>query len=260
MTNPLTASKKKLFIIPLLAATLALSACGSDDDDDGAGSDTSGATTSGETTGGETTGGETTGGETTGGDTTGGDTTGGDTTGGDTTGGDTTGGDTTSGDTTGGDTTGGDTTGGDTTSGDTTGGDTGGGTGEGTTGGDTGTASTDKAVIVTVASDFSSSAIGIFDSSSPYEGQSDFNPGVSDTIVRTFEDNYYVIRRFMSDSIARYDVTDTATPIFESTTNDEGDEASSNPHDLIFVDASKAYLLRYGSPICLLYTSPSPRD
>ena len=239
MTNPLTASKKKLFIIPLLAATLALSACGSDDDDDGAGSDTSGATTSGATTSGDTTGGDTTGGDTTGGDTTGGDTTGGDTAGGDTTGGATTGGD----------------TGGGTEEG-TTGGDT---DGSDPAGGDTGTASTDKAVLVTVASDFSSSAIGIFDSSSPYEGQSDFNPGVSDTIVRTFEDNYYVIRRFMSDSIARYDVTDTATPIFESSTNDEGDEASSNPHDLIFVDASKAYLLRYGSPIVWI-VNPSATD
>ena len=207
MANPLTASNKRLFIIPLLAATLALGACDSDDDDDGSvdtGSETSGTTTGGDTTGGDTGGGDT-GGTTTGGDT------------------------------------GGTTTGGD------------------TTGGDTDADATNRAVITTVASDFSSSSIGIYNSSSPYDGQSDFNPGVSDTIVRTFEDNYYVIRRFLSDSIARYTIADTSTPIFESSTNDGGDEASSNPHDLIFVDANKAYLLRYGSPTVWI-VNPSATD
>ena len=155
-----------------------------------------------------------------------------------------TGGDTGGGDTGGADTSG-DTTSGTTTSGDTTGGDT--------------TAGTNKAIITTVASDFSSSSVGVYDQSAPYTGQSDFNPGVSDTIVRTFEDDYYVIRRFMSDSIAKYNVTNPVTPVFESSTNDGGDEASSNPHDLVFVDATKAYLLRYGSPIVWI-VNPSATD
>jgi hypothetical protein len=184
MINTRFNTRKRLLTIPLLLATLVLSACDSDDDDDAMAADTSGETT-GADTGGTDTGGTDTGGTDTGGTDTGGTDTGG----------------------------------------------------------------TSRAVVTTVASDFSSSAVGIYETGSPYTGQSDFNPGVSDTIVRTFEDDYYVIRRFMSDSIAKYNVTDPLTPVFESSTNDGNDEASSNPHDLVFVDATKAYLLRYGSPV-----------
>jgi hypothetical protein len=184
MINTRFNTRKRLLTIPLLLATLVLSACDSDDDDDAMAADTSGETT-GADTGGTDTGGTDTGGTDTGGTDTGGTDTGG----------------------------------------------------------------TSRAVVTTVASDFSSSAVGIYEPGSPYTGQSDFNPGVSDTIVRTFEDDYYVIRRFMSDSIAKYNVTDPLTPVFESSTNDGNDEASSNPHDLVFVDATKAYLLRYGSPV-----------
>jgi len=228
MTKYITTNRKQLLLIPLLAATLTLGACSSDDDEVAA-SETD---TAGETTG--ETGGGTTSGET--GGETGGNT------------GSETGGDT--GSETGGDT--GSETGSDT--GSETGGDTG-----SETGGDVSDNTTARAVITTVASDFSSSAIGVYEQSSPYTGQSDLNPGVSDTIVRAFEDDYYVIRRFMSDSIAKYNINDTATPVFESSTNDGGNDASSNPHDLVFVDANKAYLLRYGSPIVWI-VNPSAAD
>ena len=90
-----------------------------------------------------------------------------------------------------------------------------------------------QVVLTTIASDFSSSALDIFSLTEPREGVTAVNPGVSDTIVRTFEDMYYVIRRFESDSITAYSASDTSTPIFQTSTNDGG---------------------------CLLYTSPSPRD
>ena len=77
--------------------------------------------------------------------------------------------------------------------------------------------------------------------------------------MRAFEDNYYVIRRFESDSITAYSTNDTSTPIFQSSTNDGNDPASSNPHDLVFVDSQKAYLLRYGSPIVWV-VNPSATD
>ena len=105
-----------------------------------------------------------------------------------------------------------------------------------------------NAILTTVASDFSSSAIEIYDAASRTEGLTGLNPGVSDTIVRAFEDKYYVIRRFMSDSVSAHSASDPSTVIFETSTNDGTDTASSNPHDLVFVDSQKGYLLRYGSP------------
>lgn len=129
------------------------------------------------------------------------------------------------------------------------------------TGGDNGTDNTalnGNVIITTVASDFSSAALDLV-SLPGREVQTGLNPGVSDTIVRAFEDKYYVIRRFMSDSITAYSTADTATPIFQSSTNDGDDPASSNPHDLVFVDSQKAYLLRYGSPIVWV-VNPSATD
>jgi len=48
-------------------------------------------------------------------------------------------------------------------------------------------------ILTTVASDFSSSALEIFSLSEPREGSTGLSPGVSDTIVRSFEDQYFVI-------------------------------------------------------------------
>ena len=52
----------------------------------------------------------------------------------------------------------------------------------------------------------------------------------------------------MSDSVSAHSASDPSTVIFETSTNDGTDTASSNPHDLVFVDSQKGYLLRYGSP------------
>jgi len=106
------------------------------------------------------------------------------------------------------------------------------------------------AIVNTVDTGFTSAVVDIIDTESPFTSNGGFNPGVSDTIVRAFEQTYFVIRRFMSDSIAAYDVADPTTPLYEFSTNSEAEaEVSSNPHDLIFLNAEKAYLLRYGSPI-----------
>ena len=123
---------------------------------------------------------------------------------------------------------------------------------DGADGSDTGAdgdGSSSQVIITTVASDFSSSAIEIHNTTEPREGVTGLNPGISDTIVRAFEDNYYVIRRFLSDSISAHSIDDPSSIIFESSTNDDGEERSSNPSDLVFVNSEKAYLLRYGSPV-----------
>ena len=144
-------------------------------------------------------------------------------------------------------------TGTDADAGSDTGTDGDGATGEGDAdGGDTGTVDdtgTSSAIVNTVDVGFTSAVVDIIDTASPFTSQGGFNPGVSDTIVRAFEDNYYVIRRFMSDSIAAYNIADPTTPLYEFSTNSDSEEVSSNPHDLIFLNSEKAYLLRYGSPV-----------
>jgi len=106
-----------------------------------------------------------------------------------------------------------------------------------------------RAIVNTVDVGFTSAVVDIIETTAPFTSEGNFNPGVSDTIVRAFEDNYYVIRRFMSDSITAYNIADPTTPLYEFSTNSDSEDASSNPHDLIFLNAEKAYLLRYGSPI-----------
>lgn len=193
---------RKILITPLLALTLALSGCDSDDDDDGSvEGDASTVDADGGTTEGDDTG---------------------------------------------------------ATEGDDTG---------ATEGDDTGTAddNTDvsaalpRAVIASIDSGFTSAVIDLVDVEEPFTVEGSLNPGVSDTIVRTFGDKYFVIRRFMSDSIAAYSINDPTTPLYEVSTNSDTEEASSNPHDLVFLNEEKAYLLRYGSPIVWI-VNPSVTD
>ncbi len=237
---------RNLLTVPILAMALVLTACGSDSDpletDGTSGTDTSGADTDGGTTDGTDTGGGTTDGT---------DTEGGTTDGTDADGGTTDGTDTEGGTTDGTDTDGGATDGTDTDGGTTDGTDTDGGTDTGDSG---------RVIVSTIDSMFTSSVVQIIDSSDPFASQNDLNPGVSDTIVRAFEDNYYVIRRFNSDSLTAYSVNDPSTPLYEVSTNSDVEpDVSSNPHDLVFLNSNKAYLLRYGSPLVWV-VNPSATD
>jgi len=99
----------------------------------------------------------------------------------------------------------------------------------------------------------------VIDTASPFASEGGLAPGVSDTIVRAHGDRFFVIRRFMSDSITAYSTSDTSTPLFDVSTNADTETASSNPHDMIFLNAEKAYLLRYGSPIVWI-VNPSVTD
>ncbi len=247
---------RNFLTVPVLAMALVLTACGSDSDpletDGTSGADTSGA----DTDGGAADGADTEGGATDGADTEGGATDGTDTEGGAIDGTDTEGG-TTDGTGTDGETTDGNDTDGGTTDGTDTEGEATDGT---DTEGGTDTSDSGRVVVSTVDTMFTSSVVQIIDSSDPFTSQNDLNPGVSDTIVRAFEDNYYVIRRFNSDSLAAYSVSDPSTPLYEVSTNSEMEpDVSSNPHDLVFLNSSKAYLLRYGSPIVWV-VNPSVTD
>lgn len=105
------------------------------------------------------------------------------------------------------------------------------------------------AVFSTVASDFSSSATASIDGSSFTASQTIKSFGTSDMIVRSFGKFFYAIKRFNSDSIERYDITDPSINLYPTaySTKLETESTSTNPHDLIFQGMTKAYLTRYGS-------------
>ena len=112
-----------------------------------------------------------------------------------------------------------------------------------------GSTATSRAIVNTVDVGFTSAVVDIIETDSPFTADSALNPGVSDTIVRAFEDTYYVIRRTNSHSVEAYNIADSTTPLFDFSTDSDPDDVLSNPHDLVFLNSEKAYLLRYGSPI-----------
>ena len=69
---------------------------------------------------------------------------------------------------------------------------------------------------------------------------------LSDIAVTTDDTNVYQIGRFGIDSITRFDATDTSTPDYQISVNDQS-PAKANPYSLAFLTESKAYLTRYGS-------------
>jgi len=106
-----------------------------------------------------------------------------------------------------------------------------------------------KAVSNNAAADYSSGAhsvISVDPVGGPREVQNDLQPTISDLGLSSFGRHFYVIERFFGDNVAKYDIAEPATPIWQYSTMDENDAvASSNPHSLVFVSAAKAYLLRH---------------
>ena len=104
------------------------------------------------------------------------------------------------------------------------------------------------AVVATVAADYGSGAhstISVDPVGGPRTAQNNLLPTISDITVAAYETYFYRMERFNKNNVTKFDINDPADVIWQWST--EGDEANSNPHDLVFVNAEKAYLLRYGS-------------
>lgn len=67
-----------------------------------------------------------------------------------------------------------------------------------------------------------------------------------DIVVATDGTSVYQLGRFLIDNITKYSLDDVTTPIYQRSV--AGMEASANPHDIVFVNETKAYLIRYDSP------------
>ncbi len=105
----------------------------------------------------------------------------------------------------------------------------------------------DVAVIAARTPDFSAGAISLVATDEPHAAQNNLNATISDIVVRSGGDHYFVLERFGTDRISRYEAAAPATRVFQYSTKDTADTASSNPSDLIIASPTKAYLLRYGS-------------
>ncbi len=68
----------------------------------------------------------------------------------------------------------------------------------------------------------------------------------SDIRADTDGNTLYQLGRFQLDSLTRFSTTDTSVVDYQYSVN--GEETATNPHDVVFVSESKAYVLRYGSP------------
>ena len=108
-----------------------------------------------------------------------------------------------------------------------------------------------KAVVSTVAATWDSGAHSVIDTE-PVGGarsaQNNLLPTpTTDITVAAYGHFFYRIERFQADSVTKFDINAPETPIWQFSTMDDTDTATSNPYDMIFVSDQKAYLLRYGS-------------
>lgn len=107
-----------------------------------------------------------------------------------------------------------------------------------------------QAVVATIAADYGSAAhsvISVDPVGGPRTVRNELLPtSVSDIALSAHGQYFYRIERFQADNVTQFSMDAPDTPIRQFSTNDPGEEGSSNPLSLVFVDESKAYLLRYG--------------
>ncbi len=111
-------------------------------------------------------------------------------------------------------------------------------------------ATTQTAVVATAAADYSSGAhsiVSVDPVGGPRTVQNDLLPtSTSDITVAAYGQYFFRIEKYFADNVTKFDIIAPDTVIWQFSTMDDGEEVSSNPHDLIFADSEKAYLLRYG--------------
>jgi hypothetical protein len=117
-----------------------------------------------------------------------------------------------------------------------------------------------KAVVATVAPDYSAGAHAVFSTEAPFSGSTQLAPTISDITVTCSGEYFYRIERFQGENVSRFHIGKPDTPIYQYSTKDASgvETASSNPYGLVFISPTKAYLLRYGSS-ALWIVNPAAR-
>lgn len=110
---------------------------------------------------------------------------------------------------------------------------------------------TDYAAIVqTVSVDYSSSDLEIVDlEASRWQAVSGYaSVAASDYVVDAFGEHFYHIGRNNIDAVEKRSIRNPMVTEWEHSVNDAG-AASGNPQQLVFKNAGRAYLIRYGTSI-----------
>lgn len=99
------------------------------------------------------------------------------------------------------------------------------------------------AIVATAANDYSSGAFSVVTYEKPRKATNNLLPTHSDNTLATYGKYFYRIDR-KNGNIVKFHIDKPTTPVWQYLTQDSG-EANSNPHALIFVNETKAYITRY---------------
>lgn len=111
-------------------------------------------------------------------------------------------------------------------------------------------AASQHAVVCTYASDWSSGAhdVAWVDPIGKTRAiKKNLLPTISDIQVAAYGRYFYRIERYSGDNITKFDIAKPSVPIWQFSTLDTTDTVTSNPLDIVFASATKAYVIRNNS-------------
>jgi hypothetical protein len=103
-----------------------------------------------------------------------------------------------------------------------------------------------KAVISTVASDYSSGAISIVSTTPPRTATNNLNSSVSDVAISSYGKYFFRMIKGTVEVIQKYDINSPSEKIWDYSTLDSNNNPS-NAYLLVFASNSKAYMMRFNS-------------
>ena len=101
-------------------------------------------------------------------------------------------------------------------------------------------------VLATAASDYSSGAVELI-SVADKTSSGSYHPTISDIGISANGTDYYLYERFQADRVKKVDLNNPAVLEWTYSAVNASDTDSSNPYTMVFAQADKAYLIRYGS-------------
>lgn len=106
-----------------------------------------------------------------------------------------------------------------------------------------------NAVIAGVSADYTTSDISVAKTEAPFDAVTGYDTkSQSDYGLDGFGSHYYRIGKYEIDTLAKYSVSNPNVPVWEFSTKAPS-ESTKNPYDMVFESETKAYLIRYESPI-----------
>lgn len=117
------------------------------------------------------------------------------------------------------------------------------------------------AVIATVDPGYQSGEVELIDmDAEELIASGGYHSTISDISVSSYGAHYYLIERYMGDRIGKVDITNPAVFEWQYSTLSDSDIDSVNPYELVFVDETKAYLIRYDSDVAWIVNPSATQE